>query len=225
FQVRGAASGELQLSLGQGSVGLDGEIDATRGDIDLLGGRSYVDHAAVIFDGTIDPRLDVKINRDLDSLTVNAVISGRASKPEINLTSEPAGPYTQGELYAMFIGGQTSSTGGSDAAQAGVAAGAGVASAWVSSRIREQLKQHFNVDLNISFNYEVATASSSQALKIGVWYSPKLFLAGQGHPEARIDENANEVLFEYHLSGNWIWQGSYGDRNYGGTDFVKRWHW
>ena len=225
FQVRGAASGDLQLSLGQGSIGLDGQIDATRGDIDLLGGRSYVDHASVIFDGTVDPRLDVKINRDLDALTVNAVIGGRASAPEINLTSEPAGPYTQGELYAMFIGGQTSSTGGSDAAQAGVAAGAGVASAFVSARIREQLKKRFNVDLNIAFNYEVATASSSEALKIGYWYSPKLFIAGRGHPEARVDENSNELLFEYHLRGNWIWQGNFGDRNYDGTDFVKRWHW
>jgi len=225
FQVRGAASGDLQLSLGQGSIGLDGEIDATRGDIDLLGGRSYVDHAAVIFDGTIDPRLDVKINRDLDSLTVNAVIGGRASAPEINLTSEPAGPYTQGELYAMFIGGQTSATAGSDAAQAGAAAGAGVASAFVSARIREQLKQHFNVNLNIAFNYETATAMSSEGLKVGIWVNPKLFVAGRNHPEARVDENSNEVLFEYHLRGNWIWQGNFGDRNYDGTDFVKRWHW
>jgi len=225
FQVRGAASGTLELSLGQGSIGLDGEIDATRGDIDLLGGRSYVDHASVIFDGTIDPRLDVKINRDLDSLTVNAIVGGRASAPEINLTSEPAGPYTQGELYAMFIGGQTSSTGGSDAAQAGAAAGAGVASAFVSARIREQLKQHFNVDLNIAFNYETATAMSSEGLKVGVWWTPKLFIAGRNHPEARVDENSNEVLFEYHLRGNWVWQGNFGDRNYDGTDFVKRWHW
>ncbi|MEO6776635.1 MAG: translocation/assembly module TamB domain-containing protein [Kofleriaceae bacterium] len=225
FQVRIAASGGLELSLGQGSVGLEGEINATRGDIDLLGGRSYVDHAAVIFDGTIDPRLDVKINRDLDAITVNAVVSGRASKPEINLTSEPPGAYTQGELYAMFIGGQASSTGGSDAAQAGAAAGAGVASAWVSSRIREQLKQHFKIDLDVAFNYEVATATSSNAVRVGFWYSPKLFIAGRGHPEARIDENSNELLFEYHLRGNWIWQGTFGDRNYDGTDFVKRWHW
>jgi hypothetical protein len=225
FQVRGAASGDLQLSLGQGSIGLDGEIDATRGDIDLLGGRSYVDHAAVIFDGTVDPRLDVKINRDLDALTVNATVGGRASAPEITMTGEPAGPYTQGELYAMFIGGQTSSTGGSDAAQAGAAAGAGVASAFVSARIRDQLKRHFNVDLNVAFNYQVATATSSQAVKFGLWLSQKLYAAVSNHPEARVDENATEGLFEYHLRGNWIWQTTIGDRNYDGTDFVKRWHW
>ena len=35
----------------------------------------------------------------------------------------------------------------------------------------------------------------------------------------------NELLLEYHLPRNWIFQATGGDRGYGGADMVKRWHW
>ena len=49
---------------------MDGSISAERGDIELLGQRSQLDHGVLVFDGTIDPLLDIKVVRDLPDLTV-----------------------------------------------------------------------------------------------------------------------------------------------------------
>ena len=221
FQIRGSAGGELVLSLGQGSVGLDGSLEATRADIDLLGSRSQLERGELIFDGSVDPLLNIRIARELESLTVTAQVSGRASKPEVELSSD-SGNYTQGELYSFFVGGQAAGDrAGGDAAQAGYAAGAGVGSSYLSKQINEKLR----LPIHLDFNYEVATATSSEGIRVGYWYSPKLFLAGRSHPEARVDENSNEVLFEYHLKGNTLIQGTLGDRGYEGADFVRRWRW
>ncbi|HEY0254505.1 MAG TPA: translocation/assembly module TamB domain-containing protein, partial [Kofleriaceae bacterium] len=223
FQIRGSASGNLQLSLGQGSVGLDGKIEATRGDIDLLGSRSQLERGEVVFDGTVDPLLNVRLTRDLDNMQVTAEVSGRASKPEINMSSD-TGEYTQGELYAYFLGGKTGAAqAGGDVQQAGEAAGAGYASALLSKQINDHLGKFLPVRLDI--NYQVATATSTYALQFGSWVSPKLFLAVRGRPEARVDENSAEGIAEYHLRGSTVLEGQYGNNGYDSLDIVRRWNW
>ena len=230
FQVRGSALGELELSLGQGSVGLDGTVEATRADIDVLGTRSILEIGQMNFDGTTDPLIDVRVIRELGSLIVTAQITGRASAPQLEMSSD-TGTYTQGELYAMFIGGQASGTqAGGNVAQAGEAAGAGYASSVASSKINgawlaasKRLGLRFNVRLD--FNYEVGTATSSDAIRVGYWYNSRIFIAGRTRPASRVDENSNEVLLEYHLRGNSLIQATVGDRGYDGIDYVRRWHW
>jgi hypothetical protein len=220
FQIRGSASGKLELSLGQGSVGLDGSIDADAGDIDLLGTRSQLERGEVIFDGTVDPLLNVRVVRDLDNLSVTAQVSGRASKPEVTMSSD-SGSYTQGELYSMFLGGQAA-TGGSDASQAGEAAGAGYASSLLSSKINHAL----NLPLRVDIGYDVATATSSQGLRVGTWISAKWFIAARAHPEARVDENRQEAITEYHLRNHIVLEGQVGfDGGYHSADLVRRWNW
>ncbi|CAN5294231.1 hypothetical protein BH11MYX1_BH11MYX1_11490 [soil metagenome] len=230
FQVRGSALGNLELSLGQGSVGLDGTIEATRAAIDVLGTRSTLEIGQLNFDGTTDPLLNVRVIRELDSVTVIAQITGRASAPQLEMSSD-AGTYTQGELYAMFIGGQASgSQTGGNAAQAGEAAGAGYASSVASSKINDawtvaSKKLGLNFNVRLDFNYEVGTATSSDAIRVGYWYNSRIFIAGRTRPAARVDENSNEVLLEYHLRGNSLIQATGGDRGYDGIDYVRRWHW
>ena len=221
FQIRGAASGKVELSLGQGSVGLDGTIEATRGDIDLLGTRSQLERGEVIFDGTVDPLLNVRVIRELDALTITAQVSGRASKPELTMSSD-SGSYTQGELYSFFLGGQSS---GSDAAQAGYAAGAGYASSYASRLFNEQLGKRLHLP-TLNLNYEVGTATSTQALRVGKYFTSKLFIALRAHPEARVDENASEILGEYHLRNNIVLEAQWGlDGANDSTDLVRRWNW
>jgi autotransporter translocation and assembly factor TamB len=222
FQIRGAASGKVELSLGQGSVGLDGTIEATRGDIDLLGTRSQLERGEVIFDGTVDPLLNVRVVRELDALTITAQVSGRASKPEVTMSSD-TGSYTQGELYSFFLGGQSS---GSDATQAGYAAGAGFASALVSQRFNDQIGKRLHLPVRVDLNYEVGTATSTEALRVGTWFTAKLFFAARAHPEARVDENASEILGEYHLRNNIVIEAQWGiDGANDSADLVRRWNW
>lgn len=221
FQIRGTAQGDLSLSLGQGSVGLDGTLYANRGDIDLLGTRSQLERGEVTFDGTVDPLLNIRVVRELDTMSVTAQVSGRASKPEITMSSD-AGSYTQGELYSFFIGGQGT---GSDAAQAGQAAGYGYLGNVVSSRFNNFLKDKLHIDVDVKVGYEVATATTSEAYTLGARLTKNLSAYTKRHPQARIDENGNEALFEYQLPRNLLLRGDYGDRGYGGADLLRRWHW
>lgn len=225
FQVRASASGQLTLSLGQGSVGLDGSIEASRADLDLLGSRSQLERGEIVFDGTVDPLLNVRMTRDLGNMTVTANVSGRASKPEIAMTSD-TGEYTQGELYAYFLGGQTGATNaGGDVQQAGAAAGSNYALGVFSKRLNQFASAHLPIKLSFNFNYVAATASSTQAFQVGTWLSAKLFIAARTHPEARVDENTAEGILEYHLRGSTVIEGQWGNAGYDSADIVRRWNW
>jgi len=223
YQVRGVVSGHLVLSVGGDDIGLDGEIDAQRGDIELLGQRSQLDHGAVVFDGTIDPLLNIQVDRDLSDMIVSCQVTGRVSKPIINFTSDTSG-YSQGDLLAYFLGGQPGSDqAGGEVAQAAESAALGYASSIASQKINDRLLKRFNVKLD--FHVEAATADNSEAVGFSHWFGRNLFVEGRQHPEARPDENANEMYGEYHLGNSTLLEGDIGDRGYAGADLVHRWHW
>lgn len=221
YQVRGAISGHVVLSLGGDEIGLDGAIDAQRGDIQLLGQRSQLDHGSVVFDGTIDPLLNIRVIRDLDNLTVACEVTGRVSKPIVNFTSDTGG-YSQGDLLAFFLGGQPGADRG-EVGQAAASAAAGLASSIASQKLNDKLLKRWNIKLD--FHYDPATASSSEAFGFSHWFGRNLYVEGRQHPEARPDENANEMYGEYHLGNNTLLEGEIGDRGYAGSDLVHRWHW
>jgi hypothetical protein len=102
-EFRGDVGGTLTVAVGDG-LSLDGALAATRADVDLFGRRYVVDRAAVHFDGSTDPVLDVALSYDFPDVTLYAKIGGRQSKPEIALTSSPAS-YTQDQLFGFFLGG------------------------------------------------------------------------------------------------------------------------
>ena len=221
YQVRGAINGNLVLSLGGDEIGLDGAIDAQRGDIELLGQRSQLDHGSVVFDGTIDPLLNIRVIRDLDDMSVSCEVTGRLSKPIVNFTSDTGG-YSQGDLLAFFLGGQPGGDRG-EVGQAAAAAAAGYASSLATQKINEKLLKRFNVKLD--FHYDPATSTNSEAIGFSHWFGRNLYVEGRQHPEARPDENANEMYGEYHLGNNTLLEGDIGDRGYAGSDLVHRWHW
>ena len=46
------------------------------------------------------------------------------------------------------------------------------------------------------------------------------------HPEARIDENRQEIITEYHLRNHIVLEGQIGfDGGYHSADLVRRWNW
>ncbi|HEY1549030.1 MAG TPA: translocation/assembly module TamB domain-containing protein, partial [Kofleriaceae bacterium] len=77
--VRGNVAGTVKLSLGDG-VGMDGKIEATTQNIELLGARAQLDRANVTWDGSLDPMLDIAVLRELTDLTITANVTGRLSK-------------------------------------------------------------------------------------------------------------------------------------------------
>jgi translocation and assembly module TamB len=221
YQALGRVAGEVVVAVGGDAIGMDGTIEGERGDIELLGQRSQLDHGSVIFDGTLDPVLDVRVTRDLDTMTVYADVAGRASKPEVTFSSD-TGSYSQGDLLAYFVGGQP---GGdrTEVSQAAAAASAGYASKLLSKKLNKLLP----IKLNLDFRYEAATAVNSEAVGLGRWLNSDTYVEARQHIEARPDENVNEGVLEYHWSllGNSLFRASIGDQGYDSGEIEWRWHW
>ncbi|WP_425403654.1 translocation/assembly module TamB domain-containing protein [Hwanghaeella sp.] len=89
---------------------VSGGLTARRGRIDVIGKSFTLDDSKIQFFGgeTIDPTLGIRGEHEGDDITVIALLEGRASKPEITLTSEPSLP--QDEVLSRLLFGKTASS-------------------------------------------------------------------------------------------------------------------
>ena len=215
-EFRGLIRGKLEIRADGQAFGMFGGIEAERGDLDLFGHRYQVERAGVHFDGSLDPLLDVRITHDFSDVTTVTEIHGRASKPELVLSSDP-GTYSQGELLGFLLGGEPS--GDAPAGAADRVAGAGTS--FVANKLGGYVRKALPVDVDV-LRYEAASASSSAAVLVGSWITQALFVAYRQHLEARPDENTGEGEVEYWLSRRVVIEGTAGDRGYNGLDLMWR---
>ncbi|MDB4953022.1 MAG: hypothetical protein JWO36_591 [Myxococcales bacterium] len=216
--LRTSVSGQVRVTAAKGELGADGELDAESGVAVMFGRRYQIDHAAVRFDGTIDPWLDVRVVHDFPDLTLTASITGRASSPDLQLTSDPA-KYTQGQMLGFLLGGVPGGDPGSETRDAAVGGASSAASGLITKQINKLLP------LKLDYGYEAGTSASSAAIRVGRWLSAKLFVAYRQHLAARPDENGGEGDAEYYLRENVLIQGNVGDRQYDGIDLLWRKRW
>ncbi len=173
------------------------------------------------FDGSTDPVLDLRITHDFPDVTTVTEIRGRASKPELGLSSNP-GIYTQAELLGFLLGGEPSGDpNDAPSAQQRVAA---AGESYVANKVGGYVKKALPVDVDV-LRYESATSTSSAAVTVGTWLTHELFLAWRQHLEARPDENAGEGEIEYWLQRRLVIEGTVGDRGYDGADLLWRRRW
>lgn len=217
FLFDGTASGQLQLVIGDGLT-LTGAISTERGAVDVLGRRYQLDHAIVDFDGTLDPRLDVRLVHDFKDLTLTVDVVGRASNPTPHLSGDPA-KYTEGQLFAFLAGAEPGGDSGSEAGQAVV----GGSLTLFTSRIGRRLNKYLPVKLD-TLNYEAGTATSSGAVRAGVRLSERSHILWRQRLEARPDENPGEAVLEYVLRPWMLLETTAGERA-GGADLLLRKRW
>jgi translocation and assembly module TamB len=74
-----------------------------RGWLDVVGRHIALDSGEVTLTGDLDPNLDFKATSSTKSIAVVARVSGRASDPQLVLTSTPDLP--QDEILAQFLFG------------------------------------------------------------------------------------------------------------------------
>jgi hypothetical protein len=214
-EFRGVIRGKVELRADGQAVGMFGGIEADRGDLDLFGRRYYVDQAGVRFDGSLDPLLDLRITHDFSDVTTITEVHGRASKPELAMSSDP-GTYTQGELLGFLLGGEP---GGDAPGGAATDRVAGAGESFVANKIGGYVRKALPINIDV-LRYEAASASSSAAVTVGTWLTHELFLAYRQHLEARPDENTGEGELEYWLSRHVMVEGTAGDRGYNGADLL-----
>lgn len=216
-ELRGLLKGKLQMTADAETIALVGSIDADRGDLDLFGRRYQVERASVRFDGSTDPLLDIRISFDFPEVTTVTEIHGRASAPEIVLSSNP-GIYSQGQLLGFLLGGEPN---GEPASGNARDAAASAGTSFVANKLGGYVKDALPIDIDV-LKYESATASSSAAITIGTWITRSLFVAYRRRLEARPDENAGEGELQYWLSRRVMLEGVLGDRGYNGVDMLWR---
>jgi uncharacterized protein involved in outer membrane biogenesis len=207
-EFRGLIKGRLELRADGSALAIYGSIDADRGDLDLFSRRYYVDRASVHFDGSLDPLLDIRITHDFPDVTTVTEVRGRASKPELVMTSDP-GNYTQGQLLGFLLGGEPGGDPQAGPLQSQVA---GAGESYVANQIGGYVRKALPIDIDV-LRYEAATATTSAAITVGTWLNSSLFLAYRQHLDtSRSDENTGEGQIEYWLTRRLMVQGTVGDR-------------
>ncbi len=216
-EARTSVSGKITLTADGDGVGAVGTIAANSGDIDLFDRRYRLERAAVTFDGTIDPRLDVRITHDFPDVMTITVVHGRLSKPELELSANP-GQYTQAQLLGFLLGGEPGGDPSSGSARdKATSAGTSLVANQLAGYVRSALP--FDVDV---LRYEAAGVGSSASITVGAWLTRSLFFAFRQHLDALPDENSGEGTIEYYLTKRLHIQGTAGDRNYNGVDVLWR---
>lgn len=221
-EVRGVVGGKLTVSVGADKeVGVLGNINVSRGILDLFNRRYTIDKAALNFDGSPDPRLDVRITHDFPEVTTITEVRGRMSKPELILSSEP-GTYSQAELLGFLLGGEPGGDPRNAPSTSERVAGAGAS--FVANQIGGYVKDALPVDVDV-LRYEAASSTESAAVTVGTWITDSLFLAYRRHLEARPDENTGEGEVEYWIQRRLVLEGVVGDRGVSGVDLLWRRRW
>ena len=77
-QFRGQVRGALDIVLGTEGIAMAGNVEVVRGDVLLFERRFRIDRAAVRFDGSVDPLLDIRLVYDFPQLTLR--VQSRAAQ-------------------------------------------------------------------------------------------------------------------------------------------------
>lgn len=213
--MRTLIKGKVTVSADPENLGVVGTIQADRGDFDLFGRRYQVERAAVYFDGTTDPLLDIRITHDFSEVTTITSVRGRLSKPELFMSSDP-GIYSQGQLLGFLLGGEPG--GDTETARDKVTS---VGASFVANKIGGYVRKALPLDIDV-LRYEAGSATSGPAVLIGTWISRSLFVGYRQHLEARVNENRVEGELEYWLSRRVSIEATAGDRMHNGVDLLWR---
>ncbi len=216
-EFRTTVEGKLDVTMDAETMGVQGTIAANSGDLDLFDRRYRIERAAVYFDGTVDPQLEVRISHDFTDVTTVTQVRGRLSKPQLVLSSDP-GLYSQSELLGFLLGGEPNGDPNSGSARdQATSAGASI----VANQIGGYVKQALPFDVDV-IRYESASATSSAAVTVGSWITHTLFFSVTQHLAARPDENSSEGTLEYWFTRQLELETTAGDRSYDGIDLLWR---
>jgi translocation and assembly module TamB len=176
--------GRLKVGGTTATPDIVGSLSVVRGSLDLLGRVFRFDTGNVNFVGgdEIDPELDFVATSEAEALTVHAAVSGTASAPSFELSSEPLLP--QDEVLARLLFG--SSAGSLTPVQAVQLAqtAATLSGRGGSVSVLDELRQGFGLDM---LGVESGETVSSSSLAVGKYLTDDVFVKmNQGlTPESR----------------------------------------
>ncbi|PRQ09978.1 Translocation and assembly module TamB [Enhygromyxa salina] len=215
LQITGSAvdmawAGSLGITRDTG-LEIDGQLEARRGRLELLGHRFDIRRGLVNLptDGSLDPFLDIIAETSTTEADVTVTIRGRTSAPELRFSSSPA--LSEYQILTLLVTGSTELGQGEGEVQAKAAS---LLAAVSNPKLQQQLDRYLGIDrANIGFGDSI----DQPILSVGKRVTPKVFVETTYHHNAPDDENTAEVGVEYDFARRWSLETYFGDAAVGGV--------
>jgi len=198
------------------SLRIIGNISVVRGTYENFGKVFRIEDGNVSFSGgqEIDPFLDITALYRVSNINVYINIGGRASEPEIKLTSDPAMSETDIVSYLVFGASSTDISSGERSAIGGVATG--LAGGIAAAQLERLLGSAVSLDV-------VSIAGTN--LEVGKYLTEDLYIAYErGTTDSIIDSTNiiyNKVIVEYQIFKNVTIDADVGGENPGADLFYN----
>jgi hypothetical protein len=186
------------------------EICASPGRFQLLGNSFEIESGEITLPslGDLDPFVHIVAVTITPEAEVTVTVRGRASRPELILTSDPA--MSRYQIVSLLV------TGRSDTAERGdenvQTQAASLLLAFQNPLLERQLYSRLGVD-----RVDVALGQSVEEpiLIVGKRLGKRWYVETEYHHNAPEDENTAGAHIEYQLSPAWSLETTYGDANKG----------
>lgn len=216
----------LLLQGADSALDVVGNVRVVRGTINLLGRRFNVDDGRVQFlpRNFKDPSLAIKAHFEGPDATVLVDISGNASDPKTNFSSNP--PMDEAEIFLYMMTGKrqtraqsgTVEPGAGDyLADAGLAALGSTAASVMKGALKQVLPKELEPDV-----LSVESSGGQVRTRAGKFITDRLYLGTQIHPGADVNrfENTVEMEGEYRITDDTYLRGRGGDSGRFNTEFL-----
>ena len=211
---------EVRRAAAAPAVTLGGGIHVRRGRITLPGQRFDVRRGDVTFDGSLDPTLDVRIERQFPDALVVVEIRGTAKKPSLRLTSDPP-VYDDAQIVSLVLTGQRSkraitvAKGRCRGRRHDGRAGAPRQRHRAPGRHRRAPRPERVDQLNAE---GPSTGATDTRVEVGKFIGDRIYHSYAHVFGANELENQNEARVEYRLSRRWILESVFVDAGVGSLD-------
>ncbi len=215
--------GSLDVELSGAGAAIGGEVEAIRGDFELLGKRFEVRRGVVSFTGANppEPRLDVEAVYLLDrSLTesigqptsgdprVIVAVSGTPKKPDLKLSSDPQMP--EDDIIYVLVTNRPPQESGVGEREGVANTALSAASGIFAGVLQQKLQGSIPVDvLRVEGGDD---GFSDYRVEAGKYLTEDLFLSLKYQFGAEPDENATSIKVEYRFAPRWTVELEAGDK-------------
>jgi len=178
---------------------LYGTVNTVRGFYDFQGRRfTILRDGTVRFEGLdeVDPTLDIRAQRIIQSVQANVNVRGTLHKPEIQLSSIP--PLEQGDILALIVFNQPLNQLGEGQQVSLVQRAQALAEGAVAGQLAKSLGNALNLD-QFEINLAPETGSGPE-VTIGEQIGQNLYLKVE---QGIADQNVTNVILEYELT-SWL---------------------
>lgn len=192
-------------------VGVEGAFEAERGWFELLGNEFRLERGRVTLPerGEIDPYLDIEATTDTPEAVVTVNIEGRASRPELRLSSSP--PMTDSQIFSLLVTGTADADGQEGDVQAKAAS---LLVSFQNPALQRFLRSSIGVDrVAVGFGETV----EQPIVTVGKRITRELYAETSYHHNAPPDENQAEASLEYTFAPpHWVFRTYFGTAAEGG---------